>query len=68
MERGVNTHLTGNGAPIIHDFEIVFQGHTNVLAGMPYIILLAGFIGRFCNPAGNNVLLTRFLMAGLWKG
>jgi len=44
MERGVNTHLTGNGAPIIHDFEMVFQGHTNVLAGMPYIILLAGDI------------------------
>ena len=26
MERGVTTHPAGNGAPIIHDFEIVFQG------------------------------------------
>jgi phosphoheptose isomerase len=29
MERGVITHLAGNGATTIHDFEIALQGHTS---------------------------------------
>jgi phosphoheptose isomerase len=29
MERGVVTHLAGNGAVTIHDFEIALQGHTS---------------------------------------
>jgi phosphoheptose isomerase len=29
MERGVITHLAGNGAVTIHDFEIALQGHTS---------------------------------------
>lgn len=29
MQRGVITHLAGNGATTIHDFEIALQGHTS---------------------------------------
>jgi phosphoheptose isomerase len=29
FERGVITHLAGNGATTIHDFEIALQGHTS---------------------------------------
>lgn len=29
LERGVITHLAGNGATTIHDFEIALQGHTS---------------------------------------
>jgi hypothetical protein len=29
MERGIITHLAGNGATTIHDFEIALQGHTS---------------------------------------
>jgi deoxyhypusine synthase len=29
MRRGVITHMASNGAAVIHDFEIAFQGHTS---------------------------------------
>lgn len=29
MERGIITHLASNGAAVIHDFEIAFQGNTS---------------------------------------
>lgn len=29
LERGLITHLASNGAAVIHDFEIAFQGHTS---------------------------------------
>jgi phosphoheptose isomerase len=29
MERGILTHLASNGAAVIHDFEIAFQGNTS---------------------------------------